>query len=149
YGKRTAFDEYPKKGRAGIGVRNLKTTGRNGEVVALLAVREDQEIMVASEQGMLARMAARVISILGRGTQGVRIMRLNDGDRIVSVAVTAERSSDDDGPDSGVTSVTALPETEPDTEPDEPDLEPDDDEPGDEGGDADDGPASGGDENAD
>ncbi len=146
YGKRSSFDEYPKKGRAGIGVRNIRTSGRNGDVVALLAVREDQGVMMVSEKGMAVRIPTADVSLLGRGTQGVRVMRLNAEDRIVAVAVIAERPDSGDpllrGPVADGSDGTDGPDPDDTAEPPDEDL-PDDADDGDGGDDPDGGDAGG------
>ncbi|HHT9124959.1 MAG TPA: DNA gyrase subunit A [Candidatus Brocadiia bacterium] len=86
YGKRTGFDEYPKHRRGGQGVINIKTTERNGKVVALIDVREDDELMMITANGMVIRTAINSIRTIGRNTQGVKLISLSEGDRLVSVA---------------------------------------------------------------
>ena len=89
YGKRTVFSEYRVQGRGGSGIRNIRTSERNGEVVAVLAVQEDEGLMLMSEKGMIVRTEAGQVSLIGRGTQGVRVMGLKEGDRVVACAPVA------------------------------------------------------------
>jgi DNA gyrase subunit A len=89
YGKRTVFSEYRVQGRGGSGIRNIRTSKRNGEVVAVLAVQEDEGLMLMSEKGMIVRTEAGQVSLIGRGTQGVRVMGLKEGDRVVACAPVA------------------------------------------------------------
>ncbi|MEE9584137.1 MAG: DNA gyrase subunit A, partial [Candidatus Brocadiales bacterium] len=92
YGKRTAFSEYSTHGRGGQGVINIKTTERNGKVVALVGVRDEDELMFLTAAGNVVRTDAGSISTIGRGTQGVRVMSLNKGDRLASIArITEEK----------------------------------------------------------
>ncbi len=85
YGKLTPLEDFPLHGRGGQGVIALQTTERNGSTVAALQVQTDQEIMMISSNGTLVRTGVAEISIVGRNTQGVRLIRLDDGERLVSV----------------------------------------------------------------
>jgi DNA gyrase subunit A len=81
---------YRKQKRGGYGVRDIRTSERNGTVVASTAVREGDEIMLITPQGMVNRTRVEEIRVVGRNTQGVRIMNLNEGDKIASVAKVAK-----------------------------------------------------------
>ena len=96
YGKRTGLDEYRLQKRAGQGLISIRTSQRNGKVVAILAVTDDDEIMVITTGGMLMRCPVRKISTIGRATQGVRVIRLNDGDRVACVAKLAEDTEEEE-----------------------------------------------------
>ncbi len=85
YGKLTPLEDFPSHGRGGQGVIALQTTERNGSTVAALQVQTDQEIMMISSNGTLVRTGVAEISIVGRNTQGVRLIRLDEGERLVSV----------------------------------------------------------------
>ena len=85
YGKRTPVEEFPAQGRGGQGVIALQTTERNGAAVAALQVGPGQEIMLISSNGTLVRTPVDEISVLGRNTQGVRLIRLDDGERLVGI----------------------------------------------------------------
>ncbi len=87
YGKRTALSEYRRQSRGGSGVINVKTTERNGEVVAVMAVGETTEIMVISQQGKIIRVGSGEIREAGRATQGVRLLRMDEGDRVAAASV--------------------------------------------------------------
>lgn len=91
YGKRTPFAHYPLKRRGGMGVINIKITKRNGPVVAVRAVDEDDEVLVISATGIVNRMAVNEIAVHGRGAQGVVIKRLEEGDRVAAVARVAAK----------------------------------------------------------
>ncbi len=90
YGKRTPVEGYPLKNRSGLGVINIKTTLRNGPVVSMRLIRGDEELLLISENGMIIRYPASEISVMGRNTQGVRMMRLQKGDVLSAVAILVE-----------------------------------------------------------
>jgi len=90
YGKRTAVAEYRRQTRGGIGLKNVQASDRNGLVVSLACVSDQHELLLVTEQGQIIRMRAGDMRPMGRGTQGVRLMDLADGDRIVSIATMAE-----------------------------------------------------------
>jgi DNA gyrase subunit A len=91
YGKRTPLDEYRRQSRGGKGLINIKTTGRNGRVVGVKFLRGDEGVMLITEKGMIIRLNTADISTIGRNTQGVRLIQLEEGDHLVSVARLAER----------------------------------------------------------
>ncbi len=93
YGKRTDADEYRSQSRGGKGIITIKTSDRNGSVVTALQVKENDEIMVVTSGGNLVRLKAKDISVIGRNTQGVRLVTLDEGERVTSVT----RISDDTG----------------------------------------------------
>ena len=86
FGKRTEIDEFPIQGRGGQGVIAIQTTARNGRTVGAVQVHEDDEIMLISSSGTLVRTAVRDISIIGRNTQGVTLIRVESGQRLVGLA---------------------------------------------------------------
>src|SRR5579863_5266930 len=90
YGKRTPLAEYRVTSRGGKGVINLKTTDRNGPVVAALQVREDSDVMIITGHGKVIRVHSGEIREAGRSTQGVRLLRLDEGDRIAAAAAILE-----------------------------------------------------------
>jgi DNA gyrase subunit A len=85
YGKLTPLDDFPKHGRGGQGVIALQTSDRNGALVAALQVTAGQEIMLISSTGTLVRTPVDEISVLGRNTQGVRLIRLAEGERLTGI----------------------------------------------------------------
>jgi DNA gyrase subunit A len=85
-GKRTEVDAYRFQRRGGSGVINLKTTDRTGQVVAVMAVRDDEQLMVVTRQGVVNRQRVNEISLIGRATQGVKLVNLDEGDMVVDVA---------------------------------------------------------------
>ena len=96
YGKLTSADEFPRHGRGGQGVIAMQTSERNGAMVGALQVQPDDEIMLINSSGTLVRVPIGEISILGRNTQGVRVMRLEEGEALVSVERVAADSGEDE-----------------------------------------------------
>jgi len=97
YGKRTVLDEYRLQSRGGIGIINIQTSERNGAVVGLTQVGDDDELMIITQQGKTLRMGAGGIRTIGRSTQGVRLIELEGDDRVVSIARLAEQDGDEAG----------------------------------------------------
>lgn len=91
YGKRTSIDEYPIRNRGGKGVITIKTTKRNGMVVGIILVIDEEDIMLMTDRGKIIRMPVKDISIIGRNTQGVRLIAMAPGERVVSAARLAEK----------------------------------------------------------
>jgi DNA gyrase subunit A len=91
YGKRTDIEEYRVQNRGGKGLINIKTSGRNGKVVGVNFLLADEGVMLITEKGMIIRLNTADISTIGRNTQGVRLIQLEDGDHLVSVARLAEK----------------------------------------------------------
>lgn len=89
YGKRTPLEDFRTQSRGGMGIILVKTTQRNGEVVSLLMVKEEEEIMLITREGIVMRTPAGEISRVGRAAQGVTIMKLSEGDSLVSMARVA------------------------------------------------------------
>jgi len=86
YGKRTPVEQYRKTGRGGQGVRSIRTSDRNGAVVGAIQVGPDDELMLISDSGTLVRTAASEVSQMGRDAQGVRLIRLGAGEKLVQMA---------------------------------------------------------------
>ncbi len=97
YAKRTAVEEYRLQGRGGTGIINLKVTDKTGPVVQVMEVSGDDQVMVITAFGKIIRTNVRDISILGRPTQGVRLIHLDEGDTVVAVARVAEGDADPAG----------------------------------------------------
>jgi DNA gyrase subunit A len=91
YGKRTELDEYRLQSRGGVGIINIQTSDRNGKVVGIAYVHEDDELMIISQQGMILRMRAGDVRAIGRATQGVRLIEMEEGDAVVAIAKLAEK----------------------------------------------------------
>ncbi|VAW71339.1 DNA gyrase subunit A [hydrothermal vent metagenome] len=102
YGKRTKIDDYPVHGRGGQGVIAIQISERNGDVVSAVQVEDDHEFMMISNLGTLVRTRVEEVSVMGRNTQGVRLINIGEGDRLVGVEPVArfeeetEDESDDD-----------------------------------------------------
>jgi len=90
YAKNTRLDEYRVTGRGGLGVKNVEVTEKNGSVVAITQVHDNEELLVITEQGKILRTPANEIRTIGRATQGVRVMDLEGEDKIVSVALVVK-----------------------------------------------------------
>ncbi len=97
YGKRTKAEEYRLQSRGGKGILTIKVTKRNGKVVGVLQVKNDDEIIIIAGSGKTIRTRAKSISIIGRATQGVRLIDLAENDTVVSVARVAEKDVDTNG----------------------------------------------------
>jgi DNA gyrase subunit A len=87
YGKRTPLDEYRAQSRGGLGLKNLEVTDKNGHVIDIQQVSDDKELLLITEQGKILRTPTGDIRTIGRATQGVRLMDLDEGDKVVSVAI--------------------------------------------------------------
>jgi DNA gyrase subunit A len=105
FGKRTSIAEYPQKGRGGMGVQTIRLTERKGGVAGAMIVREHQELLFISQEGMVQRTSVRGISRYGRSSQGVRLMNMREGDRVSAVALVVE----DSGPDALVDGDEPIP----------------------------------------
>nr|WP_018945973.1 DNA gyrase subunit A [Thioalkalivibrio sp. AKL17] len=99
YGKRTRFDEFPVHRRGGQGVIAIQTEGRNGALVGAARVQEDDEAMLITNGGTLVRMPVEEIPLIGRNTQGVRLIRLDSGEQLVELARVARFAGDEDDTD--------------------------------------------------
>ena len=96
YGKRTDVSQYPAHGRGGQGVVSIQVTERNGNVVGAALVKEDDEIMLITDGGTLVRTRVAEISLQGRNTQGVRLIGLTGGEKLVGVERIEEQDSEED-----------------------------------------------------
>ncbi len=96
YGKRTGMDEYRRTHRGGKGIITMKTTPRTGRVIAVHMVTDDDELMLVTSGGKVIRFRARELRVIGRNTQGVRVIDLEEGERVASVARLAERDEETD-----------------------------------------------------
>jgi DNA gyrase subunit A len=95
FGKRTDIDEFPVQGRGGQGVIGIQTTARNGRTVGAIQVRNEDEVMLISSGGTLVRTPVSDISIMGRNTQGVTLIRVEEGQRLVGLARIESIEEDD------------------------------------------------------
>jgi DNA gyrase subunit A len=106
YGKRTELDEYRVQSRGGVGIINIQTSERNGRVVGMAAVHDEDEFMLITQQGKILRTVARDIRTIGRATQGVRLIEIDADDRVVSLARLAEKEDENGSSLAGSTSDT-------------------------------------------
>ena len=86
FGKRSPLEDYPVKNRGGIGVINIKASARNGKVVTIQEVKDNDQMMIITKNGIVIRCPISGISVIGRNTQGVRLINLEDDDKVVDVA---------------------------------------------------------------
>ncbi|QDV90004.1 DNA gyrase subunit A [Phycisphaerae bacterium RAS2] len=120
FGKRTEIEEYRLQKRGGSGVINIRTTERNGSVVALRAVTDADELMMITAKGIMLRTAVSETREIGRATQGVRLIRLDEGDKVVSVARVAKDEDEGGGDANGAVTPGAPEGSAPGTEPTKP-----------------------------
>ena len=105
YGKRTPVEEYSVHGRGGLGIKNYNVTDKTGKIADVLVVNDEDDILVITDDGTIIRMSAANISMLSRATQGVRIMRIMDGSRVICIEKTdreeeaAEEDKSEDAPE--------------------------------------------------
>jgi DNA gyrase subunit A len=98
FGKRTAAVEFRTQNRGGFGLKLIQLTTKNGNVAGIRHVHESDQVMILTEKGILIRMNVDEIRRIGRATQGVRVIKLDDGDRVVSVVKLAEEETNDHEP---------------------------------------------------
>ena len=96
YGKRTLIDEYPVQRRGGKGVITIKTSERNGKVVAILLVDEENDLMLMTDRGKLIRMPISSISVISRNTQGVKLIGMDTGEKVIGAARLAEAEKEEE-----------------------------------------------------
>ena len=108
FGKRTELEEYRLQSRGGVGTIDIQTSDRNGKVVGIAYVHGDDELMLISQQGKILRMVTSAIRPIGRATQGVRLIGMEEGDQVVSVARLAEKEVEE-GATNGDAAVASEP----------------------------------------
>ena len=96
FGKRTALGDYRRQSRGGLGIINLKVSDRTGAVVGVREVTDDTGLMLITHEGKIIRITAGSVSRIGRATQGVKVMDMGDGDRIVALARIPDRGEEDE-----------------------------------------------------
>ena len=97
FGKRTELDEYRVQNRGGKGVITYKITPKTGELIGVRIAVEGEDVMLVTNTGTIIRLKVDDISVLGRSTQGVTLMRTNDGGKVVSVEILSNEVPEDDG----------------------------------------------------
>lgn len=95
FGKRSHISEYRITNRGGKGIINIKTTQRNGKVVAVMMVEDEDELMIITQKGIIIRQSVKQIKAIGRNTQGVKLINLEEGDRVVDVARVIKSEEED------------------------------------------------------
>ena len=108
YGKRTPVEEYRVQSRGGKGIMAMRLTDKTGLMAAQLLVSEDEDIMLITDDGTIIRMPVSDISVIGRVSQGVRVMRVEEGSRIVCVTATERDEDEDDESEDGQTEADSL-----------------------------------------
>ncbi|MCI1287024.1 MAG: DNA gyrase subunit A [[Lactobacillus] timonensis] len=106
YGKQTPADEYPIKGRGGMGVKTTNVTKKNGSLVGLTTVDGDEDIMLVTDKGVIIRFGIETVSQTGRSTMGVRLIRLDDGAQVATMAKVAKDEEEDGDQSSAEASST-------------------------------------------
>ena len=101
FGKRTELNEYRVQSRGGVGIISIQTTARNGRVAGIAYVEDEDELMLITQQGKVLRMDTKDIRSIGRATQGVRLIGIDDQDRVVALARLAEVNDDETDVDAG------------------------------------------------
>ena len=96
YGKRTSVSDYRLTNRGGIGVRNIICSERNGKAIAIKSTTDEDDVMFISQKGNIIRIPAKGVSVIGRNTQGVRLIRLEEGDKAVSIAKIVKEEGNED-----------------------------------------------------
>ena len=96
YGKRTEFSEYRVQSRGGIGIKTYKCSDITGNVVGIRSVKDDEDIMMITSEGIIIRIAAKDVSSIGRSTKGVRLMRLSEGVKVVSIGITEHEEPEEE-----------------------------------------------------
>ncbi|MHB0946963.1 MAG: DNA gyrase subunit A [Sedimentisphaerales bacterium] len=112
HGKRTILEDYRPQHRGGIGLINIKTSERNGSVVALKAVKDEDDIMIMTAKGIIIRTGLEQVREIGRNTQGVRLIKLDDDDKVVAVERVVKEEQGDEQPE-GDSPITPTQSEEP------------------------------------
>lgn len=106
YGKRSETSEYRTQGRGGVGIITQKVTDKVGEVISTILVSDKEDVMLMTDKGQVIRIKCNNISLLGRNTQGVRLINVNDGEAVSSVAKVVNEEGDEDSESNGSSSET-------------------------------------------
>ncbi len=111
YGKRTNLSEYRVQSRGGVGIKTYKCSDVTGNVVSVTTVKDDEDIMLITSEGVIIRIPASGISTIGRSTKGVRLMRLKDGVKVVSIGITEHEEPEEVSPEEEVNPENPAEET--------------------------------------
>jgi DNA gyrase subunit A len=126
YGKRTSLENYRSQNRGGVGLINIKTTDRNGKVVALKAVQFEDELMLITANGIIIRTGLDQIRPIGRNTQGVRLIKLKEGDKLVAAAKIGPEVAKEQSDDAAIQKAELPPPEETEPGPEEEEIEAED-----------------------
>jgi DNA gyrase subunit A len=118
-GKRTPVNQYRLQGRGGKGIINLKVSDKTGEVIGAKQVQPDDGMILITQEGKIIRISVEGVRVSSRSTQGVKLMNLGEGDRLVAVAKLADRAENEDA-DLGESSEAGEPRSSETPEPSEP-----------------------------
>jgi DNA gyrase subunit A len=99
FGKRTSLDQYSPKGRGGMGMISIKASERNGDQVGAVLVDGDDEVMLITDGGTLVRIRVSDVSVMGRDTQGVKVINVSEGERLIGIERIASIDTDEDDVD--------------------------------------------------
>lgn len=102
-GKRSALDEYRTQGRGGKGIKTMNVTDKTGHLVAIKTVTDSDDLMITTTSGVTIRTAADELRVMGRATQGVKLIRLDEGDDIADVAVVASAVEENGATEESIT----------------------------------------------
>jgi DNA gyrase subunit A len=102
YGKRTKVGKYRLQQRSGHGVINMQATKRNGNIVGIKKANDGEEVMIITQNGITIRLRVNSISVIGRNTQGVRLVRLDDGDKVAAIACVVKDENVEEPPSQGI-----------------------------------------------
>ena len=105
-GKRTEAEQYPMHRRGGKGVLAMMLTDKTGDLTCLKMVKGDEDLMLIRDDGTIMRMPVSQVNVIGRNTQGVRLMRVDEGTKVVSIAVAPHSEEEDEAENEAITPVT-------------------------------------------
>jgi DNA gyrase subunit A len=96
FGKRSALEDYRITNRGGKGVKTINITDKTGDLIAIKAVTDEDDLMIITQNGIAIRLAVRGVRVMGRNTQGVRLINLRDGDQIAAATQVPANGEDED-----------------------------------------------------
>ena len=109
FGKKTLINEYPLQSRGGKGVITIKTSARNGKMLGVQQITEQDDVMLITDKGKIIRLRGSEISVIGRNTQGVKLIELEPGEKVMALARLAEKDEEPNG-QAGEEALDATPE---------------------------------------
>jgi DNA gyrase subunit A len=116
-GKRSAVEDYPTVGRGGKGVKTIQVSDKTGNLIAVKNVKDEDDLMVTCKSGIIIRISCADFRVMGRATQGVRVLRLDEGDQIADVTVVLHENEEEeivivDGEVTDITTINEAPDTD-------------------------------------